>query len=248
MNEILIGHITDIGPNFGIRAEASYDNWERFALRKYEQVQIVLTDSRLITPKQRNAIFATVHDIAEFCDGYAYKTSVREKVLAELQVQYLMDLTDSEELRYWLTWNYCKLTETPFFSLSPLSPACVDVTTARDFLGWLIDLCVEHGIPCSDRLIARAEDIERYLYACIKYKRCAICGKKADLHHVDTVGMGRNRREISHIGMRAESLCRKHHEEAHQKGQCSFDGLYHINGIPMDKTLCEAHRLKAEGI
>lgn len=90
---------------------------------------------------------------------------------------------------------------------------------------------MEHAIPTSGKLINRAEDINRYLYAYIKYSLYAICGRKADLHHVDTVGMGRNRREINHLGMRAESFCWKLHEEAHQAGQDTFDKLYY-------KTVC----------
>lgn len=244
MNEIITGKIVSIGPDYGIRVEAPYAHWERFAMRGYEDVQLVLTDARLISTRQREAIFATVHDIAEFIDGYAFKNTVRKKMLAELEVQYLMDATDSEELRYWLTWNYCKLAETPYFSLSTLSPDCVDVTTARDFLGWLIDYCIMHGIPTSGKLIDRAEDISRYLYACILHGRCCICGRKADLHHVDTVGMGRNRREITHLGMRAEALCREHHTEAHAIGQMTFDERYHVFGIELDEVLCKARKLK----
>lgn len=34
-------------------------------------------------------------------------------------------------------------------------------------------------------------------------RKCAVCGRRAELHHVDRVGMGRDRREICHIGMQA---------------------------------------------
>lgn len=209
-----------------------------------ELVEVSVVDRRLISAKQREAICATVHDIACFLSGYAWKRSVLRKTLAEMELSYVIDRTDSEEIRYTLTRNYCRLTETPFFSLSQKEPTCASVTLAHDFLGWLIDLCVEQGIPTNGRLIDRAEDIGRYLYSCLAHKRCAVCGAKADLHHVDAVGMGRNRREITHLGMRAESLCRVHHEQAHSMGQTSFDNHYHFFGIAMDDTLCEIHHLK----
>lgn len=243
MNEIITGKIVGINPDYGIRVEAPYSRWETLALRGYENVQLVLTDSRHITPAQRDAIFATIHDIAEFIEGYAYKPSVAQKVLAELELQWLIDLADTEELRYWLTRNYCRLTETPFFSLSPLKDNCADVTTARDFLGWLIEFCIRHGVPTSGKLIDRAEDISRYLYACILYGRCCISGKKGDLHHVGRVGAGRNRKKINHLGMLAECISRPYHIEVDQIGQAAFDEKYHIFGIKLDETLCKARGL-----
>jgi hypothetical protein len=243
MGESVTGTIVQ-ADHTGLTVHVPYTNWERFCLRKYADVEVLLTDGRQITVKQRNAIHAMVHDITEFTSGYAWKNTVFNKTLAELELQFVIDLTDSEQVRYTLTHNYCRLTETPLFSLASKADNCADETTAREFLSWLIDLCVEHAIPTSGKLIDRAEDIGRYLYACIKYKRCAICGLKADLHHVDRVGMGRSRREITHLGMRAESLCRGHHGEVDNIGQQVFDERYHIFGIAMDETLCKIHKLK----
>jgi len=243
MSEIITGKIVDANSN-GLKIEAPYDNWQRFIIRKYEDVEVVLLDGRQLSVKQANAIHAMIHDIANFTDGYAYKDIVFEEVFRELGLQYIIHKTDSEEIRYLLQQRYCRLKDIALFSLSRKKDNCMDMTTASDFLGWLIDMCVEHGIPCSDTLLNRADDIGRYLYACIVNKRCCICGKKADLHHVDRVGIGRSRREITHIGMKAESLCRIHHQECHSKGQISFDKEYKIYGIEIDEALSEVHRLK----
>ncbi len=243
MGESVTGTIVKADPS-GLTVHVPYANWERFCIRRYEDVEVLLTDGRQITVKQRNAIHAMVHDITEFTCGFAWKPHVFNKTLAELELQYVLALNDDEQVRYALTQNYCRLTETPLFSLSPRAVNCADETTAREFLGWLIDLCVEHAIPVGGCLLDRAEDIGRYLYACLAHRRCAICGRKADLHHVDTVGMGRNRREITHLGMRAESLCRVHHNEAHALGQRTFDHRYRLFGIAMDEPLCRIHHLK----
>jgi hypothetical protein len=101
-----------------------------------------------------------------------------------------------------------------------------------------------HSIPCYDTLLNRTDDIGGYLYLCLKHKKCAICGGKADLHHFDAVGMGRNRKEIIHEGMRCLPLCRKHHCECHNIGQLSFNKQYHIYGIKLDRFLCEKLKLK----
>lgn len=82
------------------------------------------------------------------------------------------------------------------------------------------------------------KDIERYVYACVAHRRCAICGQKAEIHEVERVGMGRDRRKIHHLGQLVEPLCRQHHAEVDQLGQKSFDEKYHLQGIRLDEQLC----------
>ena len=113
------------------------------------------------------------------------------------------------------------------------------MSTAREFISYLIDLAIEHEIPCRDSLLNRCEDIERYLYSCVAHRRCAICGKKADIHEVERVGMGRDRRQMHHLGQLVQPLCRQHHQEVDQVGQASFDKKYHLCGIRLDEFLCK---------
>ena len=74
-------------------------------------------------------------------------------------------------------------------------------------------------------------------------QKCAICNAKAQVHHVDAVGMGRDRAKISHQGMRAIALCPQHHREAHQIGPDFFD-RHHVYGIKLGRELCKALGLK----
>lgn len=69
------------------------------------------------------------------------------------------------------------------------------------YIDFLIDFILEHNIGTKCNLSEMAGDIEKYIYSCLMHKRCCVCGKKADLHHVDRVGMGRNRDEIIHEGL-----------------------------------------------
>lgn len=71
-------------------------------------------------------------------------------------------------------------------------------------------------------------------------KKCAVCGRKADLHHIDRVGMGRDRDDICHEGLEALPLCREHHQEARTMPDSEFFGRYHL-----DRTLCRIWKLKA---
>lgn len=205
-----------------------------------DEVDVTLIGIRepLITPEQRRKIFALVHDITAFISGYTDRNEIRF-TLSAMQVLYLMDTTDEESIRFALTDNYCRLQGVDLFSLSTKNENCASRELASDFIDWLVNLCVENAIPCMDTLLNRCEDVERYVYACVANRRCAICGKKADIHEVDTVGMGRNRSKIGHVGQLVEPLCRGHHQEAGEIGQKSFDELYHLSPIRLDEHLCE---------
>ena len=200
------------------------------------ECEVRLVDGRTITPAQRRKIFAMVRDIADWATWAKDKRQYQEE-LRRLQLLYLIDTTDSEAVRKQLEYHYCELLDINLFSLSNC-----DVSTARDFISYLIDLAVEHNIPCRDSLLNRCEDIERYLYACVANRRCAICGKKADIHEVERVGMGRDRRQIHHLGQLVQPLCRQHHAEVDQIGQASFDKKYHITGVRLDENLCKKLR------
>ena len=151
MSETISGKIIDAGPE-GLTIRAPYSDWQRFVLRRYEDVQVLLCDGRQLTPKQSRAIHAMVHDIARWQSGFAYRDRVFHETLCALQLQYIIDTTDSEEVRYSLTQRFCDLMDIPLFSLSPKNENCADMTTAREFLGWLIDLCVAYDIPTSGPL------------------------------------------------------------------------------------------------
>lgn len=115
---------------------------------------------------------------------------------------------------------------------------------ARMYITYLIDFCLLHDIPCGEPMWKLAEDIPKYVYMALIHKRCAICGQKAELHHVDVVGMGRNRKEICHLGMRALPLCRLHHTEIHRIGKVDFLSKYILEPVKIDERIAETYRLK----
>ena len=192
---------------------APFVDTARFVKRNVTSCEIRLDDGRSISADQRKKIYATIKEISIYT-GYM-----------------------PDEAKAIMKYEYIEKTGAPYFSLSDCT-----MTQANEFLEFLIEWCVEHDIA-SDDLISRSPDVSKYLYACLYHKKCAICGKKADLHHVDTVGMGRNRKDIMHAGMRAESLCRRHHSEAETIGRDTFDNKYHIYGIKLDEYLCNALKL-----
>lgn len=180
------------------------------------EIEIRLTDGREISGEQRRKIFATVRDIADWCGE------------------------EPEHIRKFTSFEYCTMNGIMPFSLSDC-----DMSTAREYITYLIDFCFRHGVPTRDTLLNRTDDINKYLYTCLAHRRCAVCNKQADVHHVDAVGMGRDRAKINHSGMEAIALCREHHREAHTRGQAFFD-KYHIYGIKLDDNLCKILNLRKD--
>ncbi len=75
-----------------------------------------------------------------------------------------------------------------------------------------------------------------------EYFKFNFCG---EVHHVDRIGMGRDREQIVHIGLKAICLCRKHHDEAHRHEKELFD-KYKIYGIELDEYLCTKLKLNTK--
>lgn len=175
------------------------------------EIEVRIDDGHTITSQQRRKIYATIRDIAEW-NG---------------------DTPDA--VKAYFKWEFCGDEEHEDFSLSD-----VDRETARAFLTYLIDFCVQNGVPCSDPLWDRCEDIERYVYACIMTRTCCITGKKnAQIHHVDRVGIGRNRDTICHIGMRVIALSPDIHTMLHYSGgEAEFYEKHHVTPIALTEKMC----------
>lgn len=183
--------------------------------REITECELIMRDGRHISSNQRKKIYATMRDISLFT-GH-----------------------EPEEIKAIMKYDFISKTGSQYFSLSD-----TDMTTANEFLEFLIEFCIEWDIPTMDNLITRAPDIYRYVYACLMHKKCCITRRKAELHHVDHVGAGRNRKEITNAGMRAMPLTRKLHTEVHTIGQKSFEEKYHVYGIKMDSELCKVWNVK----
>lgn len=185
----------------------------------HESVGVEFVDKRRISAKQRKKAYVLISYIAAWW-GYTPVEAMKEMLK-------LMFVGEAETLRRSFSLSNC------------------DMTTARLFISYLIDFCLLHGVDVGEPLYQLAEDIPRYVWACLMNKRCAVCGRKAELHHVDAVGMGRNRKEICHIGMRALPLCREHHTEIHSIGQEDFLRRYIIEPVRIDERIAKVYRLKA---
>ncbi len=186
----------------------------------HESVGVEFVDKRRISTQQRKKAYVLISYIAAWW-GYTPLEAMKEMLK-------LMFVGEAETLRRTFSLSDC------------------DMTTARLFITYLIDFCILHGVDVGEPLYQLSEDIPRYVWACFMNKRCAVCGRKAELHHVDAVGMGRNRKEICHIGMRALPLCREHHTEIHKVGQEDFLRRYFLEPVKIDERIAKVYRLNTK--
>ena len=218
--EILDGIVADYR-NGVITAKANYDNTERFCRISPGECMIVLKDSRTITAEQRKKAYALLSEISDYMGEMPEYT----KRLFKLKFihEQMKDMADD------------------VFSLG----SC-DVTLARDFITYLIDFIIAHEIPTKVPLAELCEDIQKFVYSCAMKKVCCVCGKKAELHHVDVIGSRYDRDKPIHEGLRALPLCREHHTEAHNMTEQVFLKKYHLEPIVITKELCKKWRLPYE--
>lgn len=217
------GRIIDYDPvRQEITIKAKYKDWVTLVHREYKECLIQLLDGRPISDKQRKTCYALLRDISNHT-GQGL-SSAKEGLKGKFMCEEL------------------GLTEGESFSLSDAS-----VSLVCAFQKYLVRFMLDYDIPSSMPLLEFVDDVHDYLYACLNAKKCCICGKPTDLHHVDHVGAGRDRVDMVHEGLKVQPLCRIHHTEVHQIGQITFDKKHHLcGGIALDKHLCKLYNLKTK--
>lgn len=207
------GQIVDYDGEY-LKIRARYPNWDFIIDHKVKDVDILLNDGVHISNEQRRKIYATFRDIAEY-RGY-----------------------DVDDIKLLMKTRFAQRQEIEDFSLSDMP-----MTLASEFTDYILDWCLECGVPLSESATSRCEDIEKYAYSCLMHKRCCICGGAADLHHVDTVGMGGDRANMHHRGLRAMALCRVHHNEIHNSDLEKFYNKYHVVSVPITEKIARRYKL-----
>ncbi|WP_295630384.1 putative HNHc nuclease [uncultured Mitsuokella sp.] len=225
IQEHVLGKITDVREDGTVVIVAAVPSIERAILREYDTAEIILPDGRRIHAEQRRKAFALIGEIAEYVDGIRNAETVEEQKQL-LKMEFMLKRMESTERR--------------MFSLSDCS-----VTTAREFITYLVDFIIANDIPTRVPLIDNCDDIQRYIYACLMNRKCAVCGRHADVHHCEgsRVGAGSDREKVHHLGREVLPLCRVHHTECHG-GEAEFIAKYHLEPVKLDEQLCRKLKLR----
>lgn len=120
------------------------------------------------------------------------------------------------------------------------------VEEANFLIDGVIEFVLKYDVP-TKKEIWKDNTSQNFVYKCMMYRKCCVCGKHADVHHVDTIGMGMDRTKVSHVGREALPLCGgKHHKEIHTIGLEEFKEKYHVVPIKITREIVE--KLKIRGI
>ena len=176
--------------------------------KRIRKSEIRFDDGRTISVEQRKKAYATIRDIAAYT-GYL-----------------------PEEQKEWLKYLHIANTGCEYFSLSDCT-----MDTAREFINTILEYAITEGIQLTESGVERTDDIGRYLYFCLKAKKCCVCGKPGEIHHVDTIGMGNDRRKVDDSEYRKMCLCREHHTMWHNLGDERFQKMYKVYGIVIKDQL-----------
>ena len=210
IQEHVVGFIVDLLKDGTAIIKAQIPNIEQALRRGFLKVEIILWDGRRISPEQRRTCYALLGEISEYTDGIRTAETVDEQKRL-LKMEFMLRRMEATERR--------------MFSLSDC-----DMSTAREFITYLIDFIIANDIPTRVPLIDNCDDIAAYMYACTMHRKCAVCGKAADIHHCEgsRIGAGVDRAKVHQLGREVLPLCRIHHTELHAMPESEFMKKYHL--------------------
>lgn len=226
IQEHILGEIQDVREDGRVIIMAGLPDLDRALLRQYSKVEVILPDGRKISCTQRRKVYALLGEIAEYVDGIRNADTIEEQKRL-LKMEFMLKRMESAERR--------------MFSLSDC-----DMSTAREFITYLIDFIIANDIPTRVPLIDNCDDIAAYMYACTMHRKCAVCGKAADIHHCEgsRIGAGVDRDKVHQLGREILPLCRVHHTELHAMPESEFMKKYHLQKVRLDEALCKRLKLR----
>ena len=226
IQEHVVGFIVDLLKDGTAVIKAKIPNIEQALRRGFLKVEIILWDGRRISPEQRRKCYALLGEIAEYTDGIRTAETVDEQKRL-LKMEFMLKRMEATERR--------------MFSL-----ADCDMSTAREFITYLIDFIIANDIPTRVPLIDNCDDIAAYMYACTMHRKCAVCGKAADIHHCEgsRIGAGVDREKVHQLGREVLPLCRVHHTELHAMPESEFITKDHLQKVKLDEVLCKRLKFK----
>lgn len=189
--------------------DLTYSNQIDLELNGQLPVDIDVQDKRHMSNQQRKFIFA-------LCNIFEYESGQDKEMFRAIVMQSAKDNLNIKK---------DSLTE-------------YTMTDANRLIELIIATLIQHDIPISNELIEENNYkwTEKHSYLMCLKRICVVCGRRADIHHVDAIGM-RSRAKISHTGLRALPLCRTHHTQCHSVGNKAFIERHYLTPCVIDEKL-----------
>ncbi|MGM0302149.1 hypothetical protein IGI66_001767 [Enterococcus sp. AZ048] len=214
----MIGKITSMkGRRMEVELDEAFNQEYLRLLANGEEnfIEVTALDNRGISPQQNALSHALIGDIASW-QGEMYPEFTKEQ----------------------LKFYYQGLRGTKFDHHTATK------STAKEWIGFLIEFVLDNKVPIP-KIYNYLLKQNAWFYYCLKYRQCCICLEPADVAHLETVGIGRNRRKINHSDYRFMALCRHHHSEQHTIGLTEFLNKYVI--IPLKLNDKDRKKLRIGG-
>lgn len=174
------------------------------------EIDVEYIDPRSFSIKQRRLFFALLGDISHYSGE------------------------DVPSLKDYFYDRYYIKTFGGLISMSDTSTSTMSEVTLM--LEIVVEFVLSWHVPIRESYDLLPKNEAYWGYFSCKYRSCMICGKRADIHHVDALGMGSNRTKAKHLEHHFMALCRPHHQEIEQIGRPAFADKYHVpvDGIRLD--------------
>lgn len=196
---------------------------EKFFENQIAKGEIRIDDGRKISAAQRGLVYSLFNDI-RIWEGESNRRIGERKVKLKLKA------------------DFCLEANIPMFSLSNVS-----MTVANDFIDYLLDFTFVNDIKLTLKPFEISKTVRNWSYLCFKRRKCTVCCKSnAVVHHLDTVGLGRNRTKVDHSKMQLIMLCPEHHQEVHNIGDNTFLNKYYVAGLFVPVETLKALNIKGE--
>ena len=173
--------------------------------------ELNIDDPRRFSSRQRNLFFALLKDISK-------SNGTKPSELKDHFYQIYEDTFDQET------------------SLKKISTNTM--SQVNDLIEMVIEFIFENNMSIESAFSLLPKTEGYYLYICCKYRKCIVCGRHADMHHVDALGIGSDRTKAKHLKHHFMALCRTHHQEIEQIGRPAFAAIYHVpvDGIKLNEA------------
>lgn len=187
-------------------------------------VEYEIPDRRKARPKQRRLFFALLSDI------HRWSGEPAEWLKEYFYLQYTIKTAGKE--------------------ISLANDTVSTVSDATELINLVINFIFDYQVPINDGYPLLPRDESYFQFKCIQHRRCLICGRAADINHIDEVGMGRNRNklDLDHTQARLSALCRVHHVDFHQIGYREFCKKYRLTNLGVKVNAETLKRIGMKGV
>ena len=205
-------------------------------------VEIIAQKGDLLTVKLHSELdLDVIEKNAHNGRFFAYLEPVIKDTTTDLQRKHywaligdISEYTGDPKWRIVLNMKYLYMVENDVTKEPSMARNKMKRSEAAKLIQVIIDYCLDNDIPLQNNYVD--EMTSKQLFKMTMKRICWVCGKHAQIHHVNAVGMGRNRNAYeNHADHLYMALCSNCHSEAHGIGQKTFEAKYHIQGIKLSK-------------